>query len=248
MKWGDEGGLQHQGEKEASAKIAEIFERSSLPLETKLRHFGKYLRRQDLTKMVTRLELFKLQTLVKGSIVECGVFQGAGLLSWGNFSAILEPNNLMRKVYGFDSFEGFPGVSEKDQSKERKSQVGDLKASTYEELIELIQAFDKNRFLGHVPKIQLVRGDATKTIPAFVEENQHLIVSLLYLDFDLFEPTKAALEAFLPRMPKGSVLAFDELDHPAWPGETRALLETVGIRNLELRRFDFDPYVSFAIL
>ena len=49
-------------------------------------------------------------------------------------------------------------------------------------------------------------------------------MSLLFLDFDLYEPTKAALEQFVPRMPRGAVLAFDELDNPIWPGETKALL------------------------
>ncbi|PIR22625.1 MAG: dTDP-6-deoxy-L-hexose 3-O-methyltransferase [Deltaproteobacteria bacterium CG11_big_fil_rev_8_21_14_0_20_45_16] len=246
--WGEEGGLRNDNEKLAAARISEIFDKSQGSTESKLRHFAKFVRRQDMTKWLTRHELFKLQLNVKGSIVECGVFQGGGVMTWGNLSAILEPNNIMRKVYGFDSFEGFPSVSAMDVSKERSSQAGDLSAPTFSELKSLIGAFDQNRFLGHVPKIELVCGDATKTIPKFINQNKHLIVSLLYLDFDLYEPTKLALEHFWPRMPKGSILAFDELDHPAWPGETMALLETLGIKDLELRRFDFDPYVSFAIL
>jgi len=247
-KWGEEGGLRNSNEKLAAKNIARAFDSNPDSTESKLRHAAKYLRRQDMTKWLTRHELFKMQLGVKGSIVECGVFQGAGLMTWGNLSAILEPNNLMRKVYGFDSFAGFPSVTKVDQSKDRQSQEGDLKASAYDELLSLIEAFDENRFLGHVPKIQLVKGDASKTIPHFIEENKHLVISLLYLDFDLYEPTKVALTQFLPRMPKGSVIAFDELDHPAWPGETMALLDTLGIQKLELRRFDFDPYVSFAIL
>jgi len=70
----------------------------------------------------------------------------------------------------------------------------------------------------------------------------------LYLDFDLYEPTKTALDVFLPRMPKGAVVAFDELDNPIWPGETRAALEVMRRRGLRLERFGFDPYVSFAVL
>jgi hypothetical protein len=68
------------------------------------------------------------------------------------------------------------------------------------------------------------------------------------MDFDLYEPTKVALETFVPRMPKGAVLAFDELDNPIWPGETQAALDAVGLRNLRLQRLDFDPYISFASL
>jgi len=47
-------------------------------------------------------------------------------------------------------------------------------------------------------------------------------------------------------MPRGAILAFDELDNPLWPGETLALLETLGINKLKLERLDFDPYISFA--
>jgi len=49
-------------------------------------------------------------------------------------------------------------------------------------------------------------------------------------------------------MPKGSVLAFDELDNPLWPGETQAAIDAVGLRNLRLRRLDWDPYIGFAVL
>ena len=52
----------------------------------------------------------------------------------------------------------------------------------------------------------------------------------------------------MPLMPRGAVLAFDELDNPMWPGETQALLSTLGIRNMRLQRLEWDPYISFAVL
>jgi len=75
-----------------------------------------------------------------------------------------------------------------------------------------IKLYDRNRPIGHIPRVELVKGDAVQSIPAFIAENDHTVVALLYLDFDLYEPTKAALDAFLPRMPKGAVIAFDELN------------------------------------
>ena len=96
--------------------------------------------------------------------------------------------------------------------------------------------------------MQLIKGDVTKTIPEFVTNNKHLVVSLLFLDMDLYEPTKIALENFFPRMPKGAIIAFDELDNPIWPGETMALLEILGINRLRLERVDFDPYIGFAVV
>jgi hypothetical protein len=51
-----------------------------------------------------------------------------------------------------------------------------------------------------------------------VSDNPHILISLLFLDFDLYKPTRVALEELVPKMPKGAVIAFDELDNPlmAW--------------------------------
>jgi hypothetical protein len=71
-----------------------------------------------------------------------------------------------------------------------------------------------------------------ETIPIYVKENPHLIIAMLYLDFDLYEPTKVALENFLPLVPKGGIVAFDEVNSKKWAGETIALKEVLNINNL----------------
>jgi hypothetical protein len=248
MTAGKEGGLRNDRERWAQERTVELFDSSSDPIAARLASFSKYVRRQDLTAFLARYELFRRVVGIKGSVVECGVFRGQGLMTWAKLSAILEPNNIMRRIYGFDTFDGFPEVGEKDSTPIRETLPGELRSPSHDELLSLIEAYDADRFLGHVPKVSLIKGDATKTIPAFVEENQHVVVSLLFLDFDLFEPTRVALQNFLPRMPKGAVLAFDELDNPSWPGETLAMLEEVGAGRIRIERMDFDPYVGFAVL
>lgn len=229
-------------------EIEKIFNASEDTVEVRIENFPKYVRRQHLTRLFALYEIFKRVMAVKGSIVECGVNRGYGLMAWAKLSAVLEPSNLTRRIYGFDSFAGFPAVADKDRTGPawKTAEPGALRADSYSELLQLIEVFDKDRFLGHIPKVELIKGDATQTIPRFAAEHPHLVVSLLFLDFDLYEPTKAALEAFVPRMPKGAILAFDELDNPLWPGETLALLDTLGIRKLQLERLEFDPYVAFA--
>ena len=243
------GGLRTDAESQEGQKNQALFEGSPVPWEVKMENFPKYVRRQNLTRFLALYEIFKLALPVKGSIVECGVNHGFGAMTWTKLSTILEPVNLMRKVYGFDTFEGFPGLSEADMSAGSDHvKKGDLAADSYEELLQLAEIHDATRFIGHVPKLQLIRGDALKTIPKFVDDNPHLLVSLLFLDFDLYEPTKCALEYFLPRMPKGSIVAFDELDNPLWPGETRAMLEVMDKYQLKIQRLSFDPYIGFAII
>jgi hypothetical protein len=233
-------------ENRAGRNLEQIFLSNPASVETKLENFTKYVRRQHLKRFLAMYELFKMVLPVKGSIVECGVYEGFGVMAWAKLSTILEPENLTRRIYGFDTFAGFPQVSEEDRSSVADPSVGDLRCDSYEELSKLIEEYDRDRFLGHIPKVELVRGDLCATIPLFVDHRPHVVVSLLFIDCDLYKPTKAALENFVPRMPKGAILAFDELDNPLWPGETLAVLKTLGIGSLRLKRLEWDPYIAYV--
>ena len=243
-----EGGFRSEAELQAGKQIERVFSKCPDSIEIKLQNFTKYIRRQNLTRLLALYELFKRVLPVKGSVVECGVHRGFGLMAWANMSAVLEPVNLTRRIYGFDTFEGFPSVTDKDRTRLAEVGEGGLYADSYEELTELLSIYDANRFLGHINKVKLIKGNAVETIPAFLEEHPHLVVSLLFLDFDLYEPTKVAIENFFPRIPKGGIIAFDELDNPLWPGETQALLDTVGINRLRIERVEFDPYIGYAVV
>jgi hypothetical protein len=214
-------------------------------------HFPKYTSRQIMARYLALYEIFKLALEVQGDIVECGVNWGGGLMALAQFSSVLEPVNLQRRVIGFDTFAGFPSIAQQDKKGETitdEMRVGGLAVSNYEDLLECISLYDTNRFIGHVEKIVLVKGDATETIPKFVSDNPHTVVSLLHLDFDLYDPTVAAIKAFVPRMPKGAVIVFDELNNMSWPGETVAVLDTLGLKNLRIRRLPFEPYISYAVI
>lgn len=218
---------------------------------TKLDAFTKYVSRQSVTKLLARYEIFRQQLEVNGSVVEIGVHRGASLMAWAHFSAILEPVNYLRKVVGFDTFSGFPSISPKDaRGVSEYLEVGGFAAEhgAEEDLRRAVKLFDGNRYLNHIPKVELVRGDVMETLPRYLEEHPHLVVSLLHLDADLYEPTRVTLELLLPRMPKGAVVAFDELNMDLFPGETLAAMETVGLRNLRLRRFPFATSLSWAVL
>ena len=128
-------------------KYYEYLLKSKSPIQNKIQNFPKYLKRQTLSKILVRYELFKKQLKIKGSI-ECGVHEGFGVMSWAHFSSILEPYNYHRKIIGFDTFKGFPNVSKKDK-KTRYSKKGAFKEkyNTYEDLKSAIKNFDSDRFL-----------------------------------------------------------------------------------------------------
>mgnify|MGYP001484629065 CR=1 FL=1 len=241
-----EGGFRSEAEHKENKRLENCFNRNPEGYSHKINNFPCYTRRAALTRFIVLYELFKKVLQTKGSIVECGVFRGFGLMTWSKLSAILEPTNLTRRIYGFDSFKGFPDVSDEDESQvDAQVKSGGLYADSYEELKELISINDSTRNLGHISKTSLIKGDACDTIPNFISKNSHLLVSLLFLDFDLFKPTKIALEKFVPLMPKGAIVAFDELDNPLWPGETMAMLKYYKGNNPKIRRLEFDPYVGY---
>lgn len=221
-------------------------------LDRKFLNFTKYVRRHELARFMVQYELFKKIVNVKGSVIECGVYQGAGVMAWAKLSETLEPYNFLRKVYGFDTFEGFPSVTEQDKSSTNSAitRVGYLKPEfdVISELQECITVLDETRLLKHEDKVMLVKGNAMQTIPAFLKENQHVLVSLLYLDFDLYEPTLLALKEFMPRMPKGAIIAFDELHDRKWPGETRALLKALDLNHYRLESLPFEPHISWITI
>lgn len=238
-----------EAEVEYRIRLEDYFKNSIGSNVEKLENFTKYVPRQVLTRFISKYELFKRILNIQGSIIECGVLNGGGLMTFAQLSAILEPLNFQRKIVGFDTFSGFAELSKEDATgRSEFSHKGGLHADSYEDILKCISLYDANRFLNHIGKVHLVKGDIRQTMPKYLEDNPHTVVSLLYLDLDVFEPNKIALEYLIPRIPKGGIIAFDELNCEMMPGETIAVLETIGIRNLRVERFPFDTFISFAVL
>lgn len=116
--------------------------------------FPKYAKRQEVTRFLARVELFQKILKAQGSIVECGVYSGNGVFTWALLSSIYEPvGGFLRKVIGFDTFDGFPSVNSKDTlSGKLNWKKGDLKQNTYFELTKATTIFDQNRFLSQKKK------------------------------------------------------------------------------------------------
>jgi hypothetical protein len=228
----------------------EIFNTFGGTFNKKMDNFEKFVPRQAISRFLARYELFKMIKDVKGDIIECGVYHGGGVMAWAKLSTILEPYALYRNIIGFDTFEGFPNIHDEDASEWKnrnlKEKALNPNFDVKKELEELIKNYDDNRYLGNFPKIELVKGDAIKTIPEYVEKNPQLTISLLFLDFDLYNPTKIALKYLFPRVVKGGIVVFDEVNNKLWPGETKAIFEKFGgFNKLDIKKFNFEPKVAY---
>ena len=94
----------------------------------------------------------------------------------------------------------------------------------------------------------MVQGDATQKIHEYLSSHPETIISLAYFDFYIYTPTKACLEAILPYLTKGSVLAFDKLNCPEFPGETLALREVLGLDRYAIQRDPSNPLNSYLVI
>jgi hypothetical protein len=204
------------------------------------------MKRQVLSRLLYQDQLYRSIINVPGVICEFGVHWGATIATLCNLRGIYEPYNHSRRIFGFDTFSGFVGVDEKDGG---FSSDGDYSTSTgYEdELSTLLSLHESFSPIPQIQKFELVKGDVTETLPVWIEKNPHAIISMAIFDMDIYKPTRAALELILPRLTKGSLLVFDELNCPHFPGETEAVNEVLGLNNIRLQRTPLQPYCAFAV-
>ncbi len=132
-----------------------------------------------------------------------------------------------KKVYGFDSFEGFPDASVHDLSR-RVSSVGRPVGwtDTSPEMVNrvFIEDCEKNPntlFASGPPRPVLVKGFFSDTLEAGLPEK----IALLHVDCDLYDSTRDVLRACWARMQPGSTVVFDEYDDVKWPGAKLAVDE-----------------------
>ena len=195
---------------------------------------------QRIGKLLAHYELFKLAQNTEGSMIECGVFKGASLIRFAVFRKLF-PIKEQKKIIGFDSFAEFPHTEFEPDKKMRVNFVeecGDQSISTD----QLLKVLEHKKCSSN---IELIAGDITKTIPAYLEKNPDLKISLLNLDADLYEPSVTILENFYPKLSKGGVLILD--DYGVFPGETKAADDYFKDMNIEIKKFPFSNTPSYLI-
>lgn len=201
---------------------------------------------QALNKLLGLDAYYRMIQLVPGDILEFGVHWGSGLATWINLRSIYEPFNASRVIHGFDTFAGFPAPHENDGNEV----VAGMYSTTsgYEESLEkMLSLHESMTPQAHLRKFWLHKGDASASFRKLLDDRPHTLIALAYFDLDLYEPTKELLALVVPRLTRGSVLVFDELNCAAFPGETLALLEVLGLSRLALKRLPNTQYGAYAV-
>jgi SAM-dependent methyltransferase len=186
--------------------------------------FMVYGSRRSFIRQLAHYELFKLTMDLPGHYLDFGVYFGRSYFSWHKFLEVLTPTATHKKVIGFDTFSGFPGLTDEDGGEDASVQkkAGGLNAKSFlEEFRELLDLHNADAVIpsnrGH-----LVVGNIGETLPAWIAENPEVRFCLINIDVDIYEPTSAILAHCWDRLVPGGVLILDEYATSKWPGETRA--------------------------
>lgn len=209
-------------------------------------HLLVNIKRQTLSRILYWDQLYRQILDVPGVICEFGVQWGAALAQLINLRGIYEPYNISRVIYGFDTFSGFTAIDDKDGG---RSRLGDYAttASYEEELEKILTIHEAFCPVAHLKKFHLIKGDASATARTWMKENPHAIISMAIFDMDVYKPTRDVLEAIIPRLTRGSLLVFDELNCAQFPGETSAVDEVLGLNKIRLQRHPHQPYCAWAV-
>lgn len=208
-------------------------------------HSLAVMKRNALSRILYYDHIYRLAMDVPGVICEFGVHWGAGMASLINLRSILEPYNHSRHIYGFDTFSGFASVTEKDGNDAADGQYQSIDGHKGR-LEQILSYHESIAPFPEVRKFSLIEGDVIQTVPQWMDENPHAAISMAIFDMDIYAPTKETLERVLERMPKGALLVFDEFNCPMFPGETQAVQDVLGIRNLRLKKHPLQTYCAYC--
>ena len=172
-------------------------------MEKCYQHFKKYFSRAIfLEKNIQEYSIkqaLQNDNLQKNLYLEFGVYKGITINILSKF---------VKKIYGFDSFEGL-----KDEWRGFQNQP----KGTFD-LKKKLPKLNKNA--------NVVVGWVQDTLEPFLEKNSQPI-TFVHMDLDTYESTKFVLSKIKPRLARGSVILFDQLyNYPGWSvGEYKALIE-----------------------
>lgn len=220
---------------------------TSIPDRELLANLPLFLDGPTLSRILFMNEMYQLAMQVHGSIFEFGVRWGRDLALWVQLRGIYEPYNWNRCIVGFDTWEGYPSTDSKDGNYAGEGMY--TVTEEYEkELGSILDVHESLNPLSHMKKYTLVKGDASKTIEAYFDENPHTVIALAYFDFDIYQPTKDCLQAILPRLTQGSVVGFDELNCKEDPGEVLAVMEVMGLSSVSFQHSYFSRGNCYAVV
>ncbi len=173
---------------------------------------------------VPNMELCEQFSKVDGCVVECGVWRGGMSAS---MAEILGPDRL---YYLFDSFEGLPDAKEIDGQDAIQYQLDKDAPRYYDNCTAEIGFAQKAMSLSGVPRVEIVKGWFSETLP---DMNIREPIAILRLDSDWYDSTMVCMENLYPKVSEGGLILMD--DYYYWEGFSKAIHDYLSRYKLPVR-------------
>ena len=185
-----------------------------------------FINEYSLTPLVRRWTLIKSihyinKNKIEGDIVECGIWRGGNLFLAKKIQEKYY-NDIKRRLYGYDTFEGMPQPSVYDGLKankvyqEFKNKNEPWTKASLEDVLN-----SSSKLFSNSDDFIFIKGKVENTL--IEKKNLPEKISFLRLDTDFYESTKIELESLYPRLSKRGVLIID--DYGDFPGCRKAVDE-----------------------
>ncbi len=181
--------------------------------------------------MVYWADLLSKVASVPGDVVECGVGRGRSLLILAAPNSTCEAaDGGQRRLFGYDSFAGFPQPAPQDASP-RQPKRGEWAASPSGKYAYTPE------FIRLVLREGGIDDSAITLTPGFFDVSlaghPDRPIALLHVDGDLYDSYAATLTHLYPKVASGGIVVFDDFqlaEEPgeAFPGARRAVKEFLG--------------------
>lgn len=188
------------------------------------RSLGLFLRGSLLARFLAIDHLYQLIVDKPGVVLDVGTWRGQTAVLCENLRAIREPLNPYRRIYCFDTFEGYRGFGADDAATAlHREGTYDVGGEHYARFLEsLLRVHERSNVNGHNHgKHDVVRGDVRTTLPKVIGEGTSEVVALAFLDLNSVEPTTLALPLIWDAMIPGGVLAIWQFGQALIPAERK---------------------------
>jgi len=176
---------------------------------------------------------------IPGVFVECGVGHGRSIFL---FASIFESKNINRKIYAFDSFVGFPEISEADKVECRNVKKGYYKSNLEGVKKHLYSSGLSEEFVSK--NILFYKGYFKDTL----KEYNGGEIAILHIDCDLGESYKEVLEQLYQFVSKGGIIMFDEYESSKWVNASKVINVFFKNKPEKILKFELSKIKKFYVI